>query len=241
MNKTSSKRNQNKRKQKRKNGKNSATSVAGPSVVSTVLHRIPIFPAKAFRSGLLYYEQDFKSTHATGAKQDYFFFANSLFDPNATGTGHQPIGFDQMMLFYEHYVVTRARILVEFLNDDNPAKVGVYLSPDAVASTDVSKAVENGLMKVRVIDSDVAGGGTGQRMTRMELDVDIRKYLGRRSEQDLLDDSELRGGATSSPTEGVYFGVTTWGFPVGIQMTVWFAVTIAFDAWFFEPRKLASS
>jgi len=215
--------------------------VAGPSVVTTMLHTVPIFPVRTFRAGMLYYEQDYKLAHATGAKQDYFFFANSLFDPNATGTGHQPIGFDQMMLFYEHYVVIRAHLLVEFVNDDAPAKVGVYLSPDAVASTDVSKAVENGQLKVRVIDSDAGGGGTGQRMTRMELDVDIRKYLGKRSEQDLLDDSETRGGSTSSPTEGVYFGVTSWGFPTGVQMTVNFAVTIAFDAWFYEPRKLGSS
>lgn len=215
--------------------------MAGPNVDSTMLRTIPIFPVRTFRSGMLYYEQDYKLSHATGAKQDYFFFANSLFDPNSTGTGHQPMGFDQMMLFYEHYCVTRAKLLVEFINDDAAAKVGVYLSPDAVSSTDVSKAIENGLIKTKVIDSDVAAGGTGQRVTRMEIDVDIAKYLGKRSAQDLIDDSECRGSATASPTEGVYFGVTGWGFPVANQMTVFFAVTIAFDAWFIEPRKLASS
>lgn len=40
----------------------------------------------------------------------YVFSANGLYDPNVTGSGHQPMGFDQMSTFYNHYEVIGAKI-----------------------------------------------------------------------------------------------------------------------------------
>jgi len=42
----------------------------------------------------------------------YDFRANSIFDPNLTGAGHQPLGHDQWAVFYDHYLVLGARIKV---------------------------------------------------------------------------------------------------------------------------------
>ena len=39
---------------------------------------------------------------------------NSLFDPNRTGTGHQPYGFDQLSTFYNRYYVTGSKMTVTF-------------------------------------------------------------------------------------------------------------------------------
>jgi len=236
------KKNRNKASKKSGAKKGSATQVRGPSVVQTLLHEPPIFAASTRRK-LIYYEQDLKLSHATGVKQDYFFTGNGLYDPNVTGTGHQPMGFDQMMLFYEHYCVVAAKALIQFVGTDSdfPNVVGVYVSPDAVASTDHVKAIENGLIETRLIDNEASAGGTGQRMARMEIDLDIAKIHGRRSQRDVVDDPELRGSSTANPTEMTYFGITAWGFPIGSPLQVYAAVTIVYDTVFFEPRKVASS
>jgi len=42
----------------------------------------------------------------------YFFRANSIHDPDATGAGHQPMGADQWSTFYKHYTVIGSRISV---------------------------------------------------------------------------------------------------------------------------------
>ncbi|AYP28731.1 MAG: putative capsid protein [Circoviridae sp.] len=42
------------------------------------------------------------------------FSMNSLFDPNRTGTGHQPYGFDQLAAFYGRYYVTGAKMICTF-------------------------------------------------------------------------------------------------------------------------------
>lgn len=38
------------------------------------------------------------------------FSANGLYDPDLTGVGHQPRGFDQMMTLFDRYVVTGVRV-----------------------------------------------------------------------------------------------------------------------------------
>lgn len=45
-----------------------------------------------------------------GVANTYTFAANGLYDPDITGTGHQPMGFDQMAAFYNHYEVIGAKI-----------------------------------------------------------------------------------------------------------------------------------
>lgn len=53
---------------------------------------------------------------AVGYSGDYVYRANDLYDPNLTGTGHQPYGFDQLMAMYEHFTVVGSKITVNFVN-----------------------------------------------------------------------------------------------------------------------------
>lgn len=40
------------------------------------------------------------------------FTANGLYDPNQSGTGHQPMYFDQLMAVYDHYTVLKSKIKI---------------------------------------------------------------------------------------------------------------------------------
>lgn len=42
------------------------------------------------------------------------FRANSIYDPDQSGTGHQPLGHDQWAAFYDHYVVLGSKIKCTF-------------------------------------------------------------------------------------------------------------------------------
>ncbi len=60
----------------------------------------------------LAYADYFSINPTTGAPATYVFSCNGLYDPNITGTGHQPHGFDQLMQNYKNYQVLSSSIEV---------------------------------------------------------------------------------------------------------------------------------
>jgi hypothetical protein len=79
---------------------------------------------------------DLSST--VGALAHYEYAANGLFDPDITGGGHQPYGFDQWMTFYTKAMVMRANVEVKAVSTTAPMGFGVTFSratPTATIST----------------------------------------------------------------------------------------------------------
>jgi hypothetical protein len=170
-----------------------------------------------------------------------FFSCNGIYDPDITGTGHQPMGFDQMMLLYEQYTVMGAKISAHFIGGDGPACVGIYINPDTTAITNPIQLVENGLVAVQHIDCGSGGGGTGQRDKTVTKFVDIARYFSRPRGLSIVNDPELHGTAATNPAEQAYFGICAWEYSDASAVTTYYDVLIEYDVVFSEPRKLASS
>lgn len=60
----------------------------------------------------LAYAESPSITNAAGLNNSYVFRLNGLFDPNQTGVGHQPYGFDQLSLLYNRYRVYKTSWVV---------------------------------------------------------------------------------------------------------------------------------
>jgi len=58
------------------------------------------------------YSEKVSLTSTSGALDRYDFAGNGLYDPNLTGTGHQPYCFDTYNVLYRRYCVHGARIKV---------------------------------------------------------------------------------------------------------------------------------
>jgi len=57
------------------------------------------------------------------------FRGNSIFDPDLTGVGHQPLGHDQWANFYEYYRVLGSSIVVDFATQDTADSVLCVIVP----------------------------------------------------------------------------------------------------------------
>lgn len=68
------------------------------------------FPAKLYNT--LTYADRYTMTLTAGVYNSILFRANGMYDPYHTGTGHQPMYFDQLTAIYDHWRVLRSRITV---------------------------------------------------------------------------------------------------------------------------------
>jgi len=219
-----------------------ATHPAGRSAIRELATNLPLMTRASKRVMIPYYEQQVARTQGAGLITSYFFTANGLFDPNITGTGHQPMGFDTMMTYYEQYTVMRSKISVTFVNNGaNVCRVGISLSPDTTAAV-TGDVVENGYVVMKTIDSaaGLSGAGSGTRICELNLNCDCASYFGRKTQREMLDDTSLSGTAAANPSEQVYFNILTWDGYYGTgATTIACDVVLEYDAVFWEPRKVS--
>jgi hypothetical protein len=196
---------------------------------------IPLFSAKSVRM-LLRYADTFSLTSTTGAVASYVFSANGLYDPNITGTGHQPMGFDQMMVSYDHYTVLGARIRINArvgsVTNTFPT-VAVSISASATPITNSQQITECGNAVLQFLYPQGIYGG----MRTLENAVNISKFGGVR---DILDNPYYRGDIAANPAEQLYFHVQTWDTEL-ITCATSIDVVIEYEAIFTEPRQLSQS
>ena len=173
----------------------------------------------------------------------YIFRANSCYDPDYTGVGHQPMGFDEYMKLYDHYQVKWSSIKVtnmptQATGNATPIVWGVHISdaPNTLASMNNV----NQLMEQRNTGPFKLGGlrdsTTNTRLNTIRRSCNIRKFVGNK------DPSLLRGDSVSQPAEEVYY--TIWAtarssaFNPGAEA---FDVHMEFIVTFTEPKLMTQS
>ncbi len=196
---------------------------------------MPIFPVRK-RAYLTYHTNASVFTGSTGTCGTYVFAANGLYDPDITGTGHQPMGFDQMMLFYYHYTVLYSKITVKYRNNSTtvPSYVSISRNGSSTAITDPDQLVESGNIEYCICNSRP----DFDCIRQLSLDMDIAKFAG---VDDLLDDEQYRGDSGSNPPDVEYFHLSFWDPSAATTFTTNADVVIEFDVMFTEPRKATVS
>lgn len=132
----------------------------------------------------------------------YVFSCNGLYDPNITGTGHQPLYFDQYMALYRHYTVMKSNIKVTPYGNDEAAPgtsaiLTVFIDDDAtLPSTTAQREQISATNKVYNVFDDVG--------------MSITKYWnGKRTYGgNLIDNRELSGNSGANPSEQSYFVIS---------------------------------
>lgn len=72
------------------------------------------FPKKMIMTHRYCANQSVQSS--TGVMANYVFSCNGMYDPDITGTGGQPLYFDQMTAIYNHYTVIGSKVTIKVLN-----------------------------------------------------------------------------------------------------------------------------
>jgi len=172
------------------------------------------------------------------------FHANSLFDPDLTGGGHQPYGFDTLMSMYNHFTVIGSKITVKPVLTTTANVIPGYL---------VVTCSDNG---TRVADAYTSGGvpfvmeslGTTRPILvgREALDTKLiaistfsaKKFFGVSS---IVGQDLYRGNSAANPTELSFFEIAHMAAGANDPGSLTFMVTIDYTAVFSERKNLSIS
>lgn len=196
---------------------------------------MPVFPPRIRKT--LRYSTTCSLTATSGAvATPQIFRANDLFDPDFSGTGHQPMGFDQLMVWYNHFCVVRSKIICTF-RCTTATSPTVCLRVDGASSalSVIDRIVEFGGCMTDTI-SRVGVYGSNKTMS---MEVDMPKIQGV-SISAVTADPTLRGDAATSPTEVTYFHLTMWDTTAATGSCE-VDVVLEQDAYFMEARDATES
>lgn len=224
---------------KRRRKFSNRSSLSLPAGISTGVSAKGLFSRKFGPVKLRYVEHVTPPIVATGTPSHWVFWANGLYDPNETSTSlidgqHQPYGFDQYMLGYNHYTVTKATCKITGTNVGNqPLNMYLFVSGSKSIIADVYALMEQPTdMSCKLLTQDNGSASIGS-LTRT---VDISKFLS----QNVLDEDQNAGHAGANPAEGVFFHLGSFCQPISEtppnasnQLT--FTVAIEYTVVFHEP------
>lgn len=181
---------------------------------------------------LFKYSEVFTLNAATASTAIQIYRANDLHDPNYSGGGHQPRGFDQAMQFYDHFVVIASSIRVTFHNEDtSQAQIAfVSLKDSATTSTDYTEYLEDIKTEYCVVEPRVSGAS----VKTVELKCNPNRFLGRSKP---MADPELKGAQGVTPTEVAYFHIGSAAVDGGDPSTMDCVVVINYMAVLIEPKR----
>lgn len=124
----------------------------------------------------------------------YKWNLNSLFDPNRTGIGHQPYGYDQLSALYNRYRVISCKYVLSAISDSaNIAYACLPANDTAAVISNVSEARENPRCKF-------ATQNPGGNLKVLKGNVYLPTLVGQTRTQYMSDD-RFQAIVGSSPTE----------------------------------------
>lgn len=179
---------------------------------------------------------------AGGSTGTYVFSANGMFDPNVTGTGHQPLGFDQWIpQFYNHYVVTGAKCTARFVSPTNSVLGGTMICGIEIVdnATPYNLPASAIMERPRTAYRMLGNASTGNSLTTVVKGFSAKKFF---RIKDVVGDDTQRGTSTSNPAEQAYFHVWVGALDETTDVaSVPITVTIEYTVALLEPNQLDQS
>lgn len=186
----------------------------------------------------LRYSQMVTLDPTAGTIAAHIFRANSLFDPDQSGLGHQPYGFDQLMQWYDHYTVIGSKMTAR------PIPVGTPNVTPGVALIHLSDTLVQPFSSVdHMLESPgnsrwvTTGANPQNPMQRaVRKGFSMRKFFNKK-----LGEDDMQGTIASNPAEHAYFILMHGDISGNDPSPYTFQVTIDYIAVFTEPKILVQS
>lgn len=209
------------------------------SDVVNAVSRLPrqgAFPAKMLVS--MRYGDIIDLDPAAGGQATHTFKANGIFDPDSTGVGHQPRGFDQWMTAYKNFAVIGSKITAKFASNASTSTIDTLLSITCDNTSVPSGAI--GMLEAATskpsISWEVFAPGNNEPVTLSQT-FSHKKWFGK----DYYED-QYAGSSSADPNELCFYNLSAQAMgavdnPANINV----AVQIDYLVMLYNPETLPLS
>lgn len=173
------------------------------------------------------------------AATGYTWSLNNIFDPDVSGVGHQPMGYDQLTVFYNHWRVTGCKYKVTFHSTSaDGMKVIVFPRRNAagygpVTIEDIQEQPMARNFKVIATDTPTQNGVFKGYMP-------MYKLFGVTKEKYRIDDV-FEGAITAAPSSLASIDCLAQFKDNSTAHTVYVNIELIYYVTFFAPRHLPTS
>lgn len=173
---------------------------------------------------------------SVGQCADYVFSANGIYDPNISGTGHQPRYFDQLFTCYDHAIVIASKIEAYYeLPGGDAVMTAITLRDSSGSLIDPDDVMEGRYTKLKPVSD--RGSGTNN-VSKLTLACNPNKFL---AISKPLTSSVVKNSASSNPSEQAFYHCCLWALDGGDAPQAELSVRISYTVVFVEPKQPSKS
>lgn len=158
---------------------------------------------------------------------EYVYSANGGFDPNVTGTGGQPLLWDQYSSQYLRYYISHSRIVLKCINTNNTS--GIYLNvfptgSSAGASLFVDAAAQD------YAHNGFAGINSSMCKLTLRNNISMDRIFGRPT----LCEGDFQAGVSAQPGRQVYWVINAYAADLSSNVSYDLEVKIYYRVRFMQ-------
>lgn len=210
------------RKPRIKKNVSSHTTIRGSAPISDRLHL------------KLRYSDDVDIQGISGLVGDHIFLGNGLFKPDFTSTGHQPLGFDQWVAFFDKYVVLASSIKVQAVSEDAVAASSLSVVPKITSGAPIADTLhEKPYVRTRIVTPN------SQDPAVLKHYMSTKKMLGLRGVR--AEDNTYVATTGGDPAQKWHWHVLVNAFDGSASVNIRARVNITYYVIFFARKSLTQS
>lgn len=175
-----------------------------------------------------------RTLSASSSTATQFLSCNGMRDPNVSGTGHQPLYFDQQTALYGYYVVTSSKckwtIAPASASLEETMLVSVQINDD-LTSTAITGTREQNSSQNRVL------GGTNSPYVVINQYWDAKSRFGKNP----TEQADLKGTSTTDPTNLDYFMLFMRPFDNASSVSCDVLFELEYTAHWFDHKDVENS
>ncbi len=170
---------------------------------------------------------------ASGTAINQVMNLNSLFDPDRSGVGHQPYGFDQLAALYARYRVLKTKWEITFMSasSSNCAMFCCVVPTNGTVASVTTITTFQTLSELPLARHGmVSGSGPGKTI---QGEIDLNQLVGT-TKTEYLGDDRYEALVTASPAEVMVLNVAFFNYTAASQ-TMNYYVNLEFEVDFHDP------